>query len=128
MALVEACSAQAARHDPRAYAALCGALGKTVIEVPDTPGFVVKRLRFTYLFDAVELHDGQRDGARAGRYLHDAGAGLPMGPLALMMWDRRRKAIAGRSDSRSPGVGRSSPRLGASLLAVSTYIPNVNLI
>ena len=35
--------------------AWCSALGKTAIEVPDQPGFVVNRLLFPYLFDAVRL-------------------------------------------------------------------------
>ena len=30
-------------------------MGKTVVEVPDEPGFVVNRLLFPYLFDAVRL-------------------------------------------------------------------------
>ena len=33
----------------------CQALGKTPVEVPDIPGFVVNRLLFPYLFSAVEL-------------------------------------------------------------------------
>ena len=37
----------------RALRALCEALGKTAVEVADTPGFVVNRLLFPYLFDAV---------------------------------------------------------------------------
>ena len=35
----------------------CEALGKTAVEVPDTAGFVVNRLLFPYLFDAVRLLD-----------------------------------------------------------------------
>ena len=35
--------------------ALCEALDKTPVEVPDIPGFVVNRLLFPYLFSAVEL-------------------------------------------------------------------------
>jgi 3-hydroxybutyryl-CoA dehydrogenase len=33
----------------------CKAIGKTPIEVPDIPGFIVNRLLFPYLFSAVEL-------------------------------------------------------------------------
>lgn len=63
---------------------LCEALGKTPVEVPDIPGFVVNRLLFPYLFSAVELQ------ARTGMTAQDIdrcmtlGAGMPMGPLALL--------------------------------------------
>jgi 3-hydroxybutyryl-CoA dehydrogenase len=63
---------------------LATALGKTPVEVPDSPGFVVNRLLFPYLFDAVELM------ARSGIAAEDVdrcmtlGAGMPMGPLALL--------------------------------------------
>jgi 3-hydroxybutyryl-CoA dehydrogenase len=63
---------------------LCEALEKTAVEVPDTPGFVVNRLLFPYLFEAVELM------ARSGMAAEDIdrcmslGAGMPMGPLALL--------------------------------------------
>src|SRR5215218_1913082 len=39
---------------------LSDALGKTGVEVPDTPGFVVNRLLFPYLFDAVQLMEETR--------------------------------------------------------------------
>jgi 3-hydroxybutyryl-CoA dehydrogenase len=64
--------------------ALCDQLGKTAVEVPDTPGFVVNRLLFPYLYSAVELM------TEAGLSPEDVdncmtlGAGLPMGPLALL--------------------------------------------
>src|ERR671916_245968 len=35
--------------------AWCAALGKTAVEVPDQPGFVVNRLLFPMLFEAVRL-------------------------------------------------------------------------
>ncbi len=64
--------------------AFCEALGKTPVEVPDTPGFVVNRLLFPYLFDAVELMC--RTGIEAGDVdrCMTLGAGVPMGPLALL--------------------------------------------
>ena len=37
--------------------AFCEALGKRAVEVPDHAGFVVNRLLFPYLFDAVRLLD-----------------------------------------------------------------------
>jgi len=64
--------------------ALANALGKTPVEVPDSPGFVVNKLLFPYLFQAVELM------ARSGIPAEDVdrcmtlGAGMPMGPLALL--------------------------------------------
>jgi 3-hydroxybutyryl-CoA dehydrogenase len=84
MALVEVCipdGAAAAREKAMAW---CAALGKTAVEVPDQAGFVVNRLLFPYLFDAVRLME--RTGMEAGEV--DAcmklGAGYPMGPLALL--------------------------------------------
>jgi 3-hydroxybutyryl-CoA dehydrogenase len=63
---------------------LCEALGKTPVEVPDIPGFVVNRLLFPYLFRAVELQsETGMDPADIDRCM-TLGAGLPMGPLALL--------------------------------------------
>jgi 3-hydroxybutyryl-CoA dehydrogenase len=64
--------------------ALCDALDKTAVEVPDIPGFVVNRLLFPLLFQAVNLlddHDLEPDAIDACMKL---GAGHPMGPLALL--------------------------------------------
>lgn len=64
--------------------ALGEALGKTVIEVPDTPGFVVNTLLFPFLFSAADF------AAETGMPAADVdtcmmlGAGHPMGPLALL--------------------------------------------
>lgn len=75
----EAC--QEARERARAF---CEALEKTPVEVPDTPGFVVNRLLFPYLFDAVELMSQTGlDPADVDRCM-TLGAGMPMGPLALL--------------------------------------------
>jgi 3-hydroxybutyryl-CoA dehydrogenase len=64
--------------------ALCEALGKTPVEVPDIPGFVVNRLLFPYLFSAVELMaDNDMEAADVDRCM-TLGAGLPMGPIALL--------------------------------------------
>ena len=51
-----------ARRPASAPRALCEALGKTAVEVPDMPGFVVNRLLFPYLFDAVRAAGGDRPG------------------------------------------------------------------
>jgi 3-hydroxybutyryl-CoA dehydrogenase len=60
------------------------ALGKTPVEVPDTPGFVVNRLLFPYLFDAVELMERSQMPAEDIDRCMSLGAGMPMGPLALL--------------------------------------------
>jgi 3-hydroxybutyryl-CoA dehydrogenase len=84
MKLVEVCfpdSAEGARERALAW---CAALGKTAVEVPDQAGFVVNRLLFPYLFDAVRLIE--RTGMEAGEVdtCMKLGAGHPMGPLALL--------------------------------------------
>ena len=64
--------------------ALCEALGKTAVEVPDTPGFVVNRLLFPFLFDAVALLEETGLEPQAIDDCMRMGAGHPMGPLALL--------------------------------------------
>jgi len=85
MELVELAFPPEASAETRERArAFCESLGKTPVEVPDTPGFVVNRLLFPYLFSAVELQ------AETGMEAEDIdrcmtlGAGLPMGPMALL--------------------------------------------
>jgi len=63
---------------------LCAALGKTAVEVPDTPGFVVNRLLFPYLFEAVRLMERTGLEPEAIDTCMTLGAGHPMGPLALL--------------------------------------------
>ena len=64
--------------------ALCETLGKTAVEVPDTPGFVVNRLLFPFLFEAVRLLERSDLSAEAIDTCMQLGAGHPMGPLALL--------------------------------------------
>jgi 3-hydroxyacyl-CoA dehydrogenase len=64
--------------------ALCEALGKTAVEVPDIPGFVVNRLLFPYLFSAVALQEETGLAPEAIDTCMTLGAGHPMGPLALL--------------------------------------------
>jgi 3-hydroxybutyryl-CoA dehydrogenase len=64
--------------------ALCEALGKTAVEVPDSPGFVVNRLLFPYLFSAVELMQETGMAPEDVDLCMTLGAGHPMGPLALL--------------------------------------------
>jgi 3-hydroxybutyryl-CoA dehydrogenase len=85
MELVELCLPDALREGAGKRAeAWCRALGKTPIQVPDEAGFVVNRLLFPYLFDAVRLVE------RTGMSPEDVdscmtlGTGHPMGPLRLL--------------------------------------------
>jgi 3-hydroxybutyryl-CoA dehydrogenase len=85
MELVEVCFPDEAEAETRSRAlAFCASLGKTAIAVPDEPGFVVNRLLFPYLFDAVRLLE--RSGLEPEQI--DAcmklGASHPMGPLELL--------------------------------------------
>ena len=60
------------------------ALGKTVVEAKDTPGFIVNRLLVPYLIDAVRVLESgvaSREDIDAGMQL---GCGHPIGPLALL--------------------------------------------
>jgi 3-hydroxybutyryl-CoA dehydrogenase len=85
MKLVELVFPQAAKGDTRDRTiALCEALGKTGVEVPDVPGFVVNRLLFPYLFSAVDL---MQETGLAPEAIDDCmklGAAHPLGPLALL--------------------------------------------
>ena len=85
MELVELCLPEGLAEGiaERAHA-FCEALGKRAVEVPDRPGFIVNRLLFPYLFDAVRLLE------RTGMSPEDVdacmtlGAGHPMGPLKVL--------------------------------------------
>ncbi|HEX3325145.1 MAG TPA: 3-hydroxyacyl-CoA dehydrogenase family protein [Solirubrobacterales bacterium] len=84
MKLVEVCFPEGAEGVRETALAWCAALGKTAVEVPDQAGFVVNRLLFPYLFDAVRLIE--QTGMEAGEVdtCMKLGAGHPMGPLALL--------------------------------------------
>jgi 3-hydroxybutyryl-CoA dehydrogenase len=85
MELVEIAAGPDTAPDTRARArALCEALGKTPVEVPDLPGFVVNRLLFPYLFGAVRLLEETRLAPEAVDTCMKLGAGHPLGPLALL--------------------------------------------
>jgi 3-hydroxybutyryl-CoA dehydrogenase len=85
MELVELCIPQAAREEIRSRARAWGeAIGKTVVEVPNEPGFVVNRLLFPYLFDAVRLMEQTGMEAEDVDSCMSLGANHPMGPLALL--------------------------------------------
>jgi 3-hydroxybutyryl-CoA dehydrogenase len=85
MELIELCLPAAARDEIRPRArAWCESIGKTVVEVPDEPGFVVNRLLFPYLFDAVRLMEQTGMEAEDVDSCMTLGANYPMGPLALL--------------------------------------------
>ena len=85
MELVELVFPDAASADTRERTErLCVALGKTSVDVPDIPGFVVNRLLFPLLFAAVELMDEHELKPEAVDACMKLGAGHPMGPLALL--------------------------------------------
>jgi 3-hydroxyacyl-CoA dehydrogenase len=62
----------------------CRALGKTAIEVPDQPGFVVNGLLFPFLFESVRLLERTGMDAADIDSCMRLGAGHPMGPLKLL--------------------------------------------
>jgi 3-hydroxybutyryl-CoA dehydrogenase len=85
MELVELAFCPETRADVRARShALCTALGKTAVEVPDIPGFVVNRVLFPYLFSAVELLDSTGMQPAEVDQCMTLGAGMPIGPIALL--------------------------------------------
>jgi 3-hydroxybutyryl-CoA dehydrogenase len=85
MPLVELVFPDSASADTRSRSeALCEALGKTAVEVPDTPGFVVNRLLFPLLFNAVRLMDEHALEPATVDACMKLGAGHPMGPLKLL--------------------------------------------
>jgi 3-hydroxyacyl-CoA dehydrogenase len=85
MPLVELVFPVAASDDTRTRAeALCERLGKTAVEVPDTPGFVVNRLLFPLLFNAVDLLVELDLAPETVDACMKLGAGHPMGPLRLL--------------------------------------------
>jgi 3-hydroxybutyryl-CoA dehydrogenase len=84
MALVElSFPAEADERTRTTFRDLCERLGKTAVEVPDSPGFVVNRLLFPFLFDAVRLVDQGIEPSSIDTCMK-LGAGHPMGPLKLL--------------------------------------------
>ncbi len=65
-------------------AAWCRSAGKTPVEVPDSSGFVVNRLLFPYLFDAVRLQERTGMPSEDVDTCMSLGLAHPMGPLALL--------------------------------------------
>jgi len=85
MKLVELCFPDEATDDTRSRShAFCLAIDKTAVEVPDEAGFVVNRLLFPFLFDAVRLLE--RTGLEPAQIdtCMKLGVSHPMGPLELL--------------------------------------------
>ena len=85
MELVElAFPAEAAPETRERARALAAALDKRAVEVPDCAGFVVNRLLFPFLFEAVRFADEHGLAPADVDACMTLGAGHPMGPLALL--------------------------------------------
>jgi 3-hydroxybutyryl-CoA dehydrogenase len=85
MELIELCIPPAAHAGIRERAIpWCEAMGKTPVEVADQPGFVVNRLLFPFLFEAVRLMETTGMSAADVDTCMKLGAGHPMGPLKLL--------------------------------------------
>ncbi len=97
----------------------CGALDKTAVEVPDSTGFVVNRLLFPYLFDAVRFMEESGMTPAAVDDCMRLGAGHPMGPLKLLDFVGLDVALA-IGESLGDEVGdeaHSAPALVADMVA-----------
>jgi 3-hydroxybutyryl-CoA dehydrogenase len=85
MKLVELCFPDGCEEGTRQRAKVfCEAIGKRAVVVPDETGFVVNRLLFPYLFEAVRLLE--RTGIEPAEVddCMKLGASHPMGPLELL--------------------------------------------
>ena len=110
MELVELCFPSQADAETRDRArALCEALGKKAVEVPDTPGFVVNRLLFPYLFEAVGLIERTGLDPEAIDACMTGGAGHPMGPLRAPRPGRHRRRGVDRGGDRRPRAPPPAP-------------------
>jgi 3-hydroxybutyryl-CoA dehydrogenase len=85
MELIELAFPDRAAPSTRARAhAVATMLEKRAVEVPDCAGFVVNRLLFPFLFDAVRFAEDNGMAAADVDACMTLGAGHPMGPLALL--------------------------------------------
>lgn len=64
--------------------AFARALGKEAVTAPDRPGFIVNRLLFPYLLDAVRAHEAGLGPLAEIDAAMRLGCGHPMGPFALL--------------------------------------------
>jgi 3-hydroxybutyryl-CoA dehydrogenase len=111
MQLIELCFPSPVEGDVRDRAARwCEALGKRAVEVPDQAGFVVNRLLFPFLFDAVRLQEDSGMDAEAVDACMTLGAGHPMGPLELLDFVGLDVAVAiGEELHRESGLASHEP-------------------
>jgi 3-hydroxybutyryl-CoA dehydrogenase len=120
MELIELCIPEGARDGLADRArAWCAALDKTAVEVPDSTGFVVNRLLFPYLFDAVRFMEESGMTPAAVDDCMRLGAGHPMGPLKLLDFVGLDVAVA-IGESLGDEVGdeaHSAPALIAEMVA-----------
>jgi 3-hydroxybutyryl-CoA dehydrogenase len=115
MELVELCLPDDVRSGLRERAhGWCEALGKTAIEVPDQAGFVVNRLLFPFLFEAVRMVEATGMDAADVDSCMRLGAGHPMGPLQLLDFVGLDVAAA-IGDSLHADSGRDSDEVPARL-------------
>jgi 3-hydroxybutyryl-CoA dehydrogenase len=85
MKLIEVIYADGVSDEVKARSrALCLSIGKVGVEVPDSPGFIVNRLLFPYLFDAARFLETSGLEPEAVDTAMKLGANMPMGPLALL--------------------------------------------
>src|SRR5947207_1743334 len=83
MKLVEVVVAKQTSDETRARTlAFARQIGKLPVVVRDSPGFLVNRVLFPYLLDAVELFESGLDAAKIDNALLQWG--MPMGPLRLI--------------------------------------------
>ena len=115
--------------------AWCAALGKTAIEVPDQAGFVVNRLLFPYLFEAVRLMESSGMAAADVDSCMQLGRRAPDGAAAAARFRRprrrrgdrreprsrrrrRRRRRGPEADSRDGRRGQARPEVGRGVLRV----------
>jgi 3-hydroxyacyl-CoA dehydrogenase len=94
-------------------------IGKTAIEVPDQPGFVVNRLLFPFLFEAVRMVEQTGMSAADVDSCMRLGAGHPMGPLKLLDFVGIDVAIA-IGESLHGDSGRESDQVPERLRELAT--------
>ena len=106
MELIELCIPDGVRPGVRERALEWSrAMDRTAIEVPDQVGFVVNRLLFPYLFEAVRLKEETGMSAAAVDTCMQLGAGHPMGPLKLLDFVGLDVAAAIGESLESDGAG-----------------------